>query len=156
MTTAATPSPPDPLPRRGVLMGIDHGLKRIGVAVTDVQQTLAMPLVTVAAKSPVYVAGELRRLREEYGGVGWVVGLPLHMTGDESAQSQHARRFGAWLETTFKQPVLFWDERLSSSQAETVLWSLGASPSRDKAQVDRLAAQAILESYLRDRTATPT
>jgi putative holliday junction resolvase len=141
------------VPRRGVLFGVDHGLKRIGLAVTDAAQTMAMPLVTVEAKSRPYIANELLRLRKEYGAVGWVVGLPLHMSGEESRQSQYAREFGEWLAAQFGQPVIFWDERLSSSTAETVIWTLGNSPSRDKAQVDRLAAQAILQSYLRDRPA---
>ncbi|MBI1346974.1 Holliday junction resolvase RuvX [bacterium] len=143
------------LPRRGVLVGVDHGRKRIGLAVTDVNQTMALPLTTLVSKSPQHDAPLLRQVRDDYCAVGWVVGLPLHMSGDESAQSQLVRKFGIWLAEITERPVIYWDERLTSSAAEAILWSLGESPSRNKARIDGLAAQAILQAYLRDRPAVP-
>lgn len=141
------------VPRRGTLCGIDHGRKRIGVAVTDTNQTLAMPLATLISRSPQHDAAQFQKLRSEYGIVGWVLGLPLHMSGEESSQSQLVRKFGDWLAGVTGLPVIYWDERLTSSAAEVLLWSMGESPSRDKARVDGLAAQQILETYLRDRDA---
>lgn len=133
----------------GVLVGVDHGLKRIGLAATDRQQTLAMPLTTLESKSSAHNQQQFLRVRDDYGVVGWVVGLPLHMSGDESPQSAIVRRFGAWLQQVTARPVAYCDERLSSSSAEAVLWSLGESPSHRKGRVDGLAAQAILQVYLR-------
>lgn len=145
----STPGPASSLPRSGVLVGVDHGLKRIGLAATDRQQTMAMPLLTLESKSSAHNQQQFLRVRDDYGVVGWVVGLPLHMSGDESPQSQIVRRFGAWLQQVTARPVVFCDERLSSSSAEAVLWSLGESPSRQKGRVDGLAAQAILDAYVR-------
>lgn len=139
------------VPHRGVLVGVDHGLKRIGLAVSDAAQTMSLPLMTLESKSPVHDAPLLCKVRDDYGAVGWVVGLPLHMSGDESAQSHLVRKFGVWLAEVTARPVIFWDERLSSSTAEAMLWSMGESPSRNKGRIDGLAAQAILEAYLRDR-----
>lgn len=133
-------------------MGVDHGLKRIGLAVSDTLQKMAMPLTTLQAKSSPHNAREFRRFRDEYGVVGWVIGLPLHMTGEESPQSRIVREFGAWLRRETERPIVFQDERLSSSAAETVLWSLGKSPQRHKERIDSYAAQAILQTYL-DRRA---
>lgn len=141
----------DSLPGTGVLIGVDHGSKRIGLAVSDSRQTLAMPLSTLAAKSPAHNAQKLRRICGEYGAVGWVVGLPLHLSGDESDQSRKVRAFGAWLAETTLRPVGYWDERLSSHAAESVLWSLGESPQARSGRIDGIAAQVILEAYLRSR-----
>ncbi len=151
MTTPETKTTTD-LPRRGVLVGVDHGRKRIGLALSDANQTMAMPFTTLLVKSRQHNAAQLCRVRDDYGAVGWVVGLPLHMSGDESPQSQVVREFGAWLEVATQRPVIYWDERLTSSAAEAVLWSLGESPNQDKSRIDGLAAQAILDAYLRDRT----
>lgn len=150
-----TPEPCAVLPERGIVGGVDHGRKRIGIALSDVNQTMAMPLTTLASKSPGHNAEQFRKLRNEYGIVGWVVGLPLHMSGDESEQSVLVRRFGAWLAETTERPVVYWDERLSSSAAEALLWSLGQDPGADKSRIDGLAAQQILAAYLRGRPARP-
>lgn len=139
------------LPSRGALVGVDHGLKRIGLAVTDADQTMVMPLTMIAAKSPAHNAAEFRRIAQDYRAVGWVVGLPVHMSGEESAQSAVVRRFGAWLAEATHLPVCFCDERLSSSTAENLLWSLGETPHKKSGRVDGLAAQVILQSYLTAR-----
>lgn len=135
--------------------GVDHGRKRIGIALSDVNQTMAMPLTTLASKSPAHNAEQFCKLRNEYGIVGWVLGLPLHMSGDESEQSRLVRQFGTWLAEVTQRPVAYWDERLSSSTAEALLWSLGQNPGADKSRVDGLAAQQILAGYLRSRPARP-
>ncbi|OYW17800.1 MAG: Holliday junction resolvase RuvX [Planctomycetales bacterium 12-60-4] len=80
--------------------------------------------------------------------------MPLHMSGEESPQSRLVREFGDWLATATERPVTYWDERLTSSAAEAVLWSLGENPGQNKGRIDGLAAQAILQAYLRDRPTT--
>ncbi|MDZ4687715.1 MAG: Holliday junction resolvase RuvX [Planctomycetaceae bacterium] len=143
-------------PIRGALIGVDHGTKRVGLAVSDAEQTMAMPLSTIALKSAAHDAPQFRRVAADYRAVGWVLGLPLHMqSGEEGTQAAMVRRFGDWLHATTGLPVRYWDERLSSSAAEAVLWSLGESPSQQKGRLDGLAAQHILQNYLRDGR-TPT
>jgi putative Holliday junction resolvase len=142
-------SAPSEFPSTGVLLGVDHGTKRVGLAISDSRQALAMPLTTLVLKSPGHNAQQFRRVAAEYGAVGWVVGLPLHMSsGDESPQSALVRRFGDWLQTETRLPVCYWDERLTTSAAEAVLWSLGESPRQADGRVDGLAAQQILADYL--------
>lgn len=135
-------------PPRGVLGGIDHGLKRIGIAVTDAAQTLAMPVTTLASKSRVHDAAAFCRVRDDYRVVGWVIGLPLFKSGDESPQAAIVRTFGTWLAEVTARPVTYWDERLTSYAAETRLAMRGELPSKDKSRLDGLAAQLILQAYL--------
>lgn len=143
-------TPPTDFPHRGTLIGVDHGSKRVGLAVSDVEQTLAMPLTTIVRKSAVHDREQFRQVAAEYGAVGWVLGLPLEMqSGDEGPQAAIVRKFGDWLGEVTGLPVRYWDERLSSSAAEAVLWSLGESPSQAKGRLDGLAAQHILDGYLR-------
>jgi putative Holliday junction resolvase len=138
-----------PFPLSGALIGVDHGTKRVGLAVSDAAQTMAMPLTTIALKSLAHNAEQFRRIAAEYRAVGWVIGLPLHMlSGEESRQAAIVRQFGDWLHATTGLPVRYWDERLSSSAAEAVLWSLGESPRDAKGRLDGLAAQHILQNYL--------
>lgn len=147
---SAAPVPPL-LPSRGVLVGVDHGAKRIGLAVTDAAQTLAMPLETLHVRTPALTLERLQRVARDYRAVGWVVGLPLRMTGEEGTQAAKVRTFGDWLARETGLPVTFWDERLSSTTAETLLWAQGESPSKDAGRVDGLAAQVILQSYLQGK-----
>lgn len=136
------------LPVEGVLLGIDHGVKRIGLSICNPEQTLAVSL-TVHQVQPAQVEERFfRKLIEEYRPKGILIGLPLHMHGGESRQSELVRTFGRWLGTLSGLPVDYWDERLSSHTAETMLWEQGRSPSRHKADIDRLAALVILQSFL--------
>lgn len=141
-----------PFPRRGALAGVDHGRKRIGLAVSNGDQTMAMPVLTLDSKSRVHDETHLKRFRDDYAIVGWVIGLPLFKSGDESPQSAIVRTFGRWLEKTLGRPVIYWDERLTSHAAEAKLAMLGESPGRDKGRVDGLAAQIILQAFLDQRS----
>ena len=147
------PLPPSspPFPRRGALAGVDHGLKRIGLAVSNADQTLAMPVSTLDSKSPTHNATHLLRFRDDYAIAGWVIGLPLLKSGDEGPQAALVRTFGDWLERTSQRPVTYWDERLTSHAAEARLAMLGESAQWNKGRVDGLAAQIILQAYLDQR-----
>ena len=150
-------SPPLPLqtpfPRRGALAGVDHGVKRIGLAVSNADQTLAMPVSTLDSKSVAHNTTHLLRFRDDYAIVGWVLGLPLLKSGDEGPQAALVRAFGQWLAATSQRPVTYWDERLTSHAAEAKLAMLGESAAWNKGRVDGLAAQIILQAYLDQRPA---
>jgi putative Holliday junction resolvase len=138
-------------PRRGALAGVDHGRKRIGLAVSNADQTIAMPVMTLESKSIAHDTIHLLRFRDDYAIVGWVVGLPLFKSGDESPQAAIVREFGTWLEQSSGRPVTYWDERLTSHAAEAKLAMLGESATWNKGRVDGLAAQIILQAYLDQR-----
>ncbi len=138
----------DALPPEGRLLGIDFGTRRLGFAISTPERSLSTPLETWLRQGEQGDARHLRELFEDYYIVGIVLGLPLHMNGDEGQSAHFARQFGRWLRTTLGKPVLFWDERCSSAAADD--WMLEADLSRQKRKDlrDKLAAHVILDGYL--------
>lgn len=137
-----------PFPGQGRLAGIDYGEVRIGVAICDPEQRLASPLENYRRQSPQEDASYFQRLVESEQIVGFVVGLPVHASGDESAKSTEARRFGGWLARVTGCPVRYFDERYSTQAAERVLDAAGLTSKQRKKRRDMLAARIILESFL--------
>ena len=138
----------DALPRQGRLAGIDYGTVRIGVAITDPDQRLASPLENYTRRDLAADAQWIKKLAQSERIAGFVVGLPVHTTGEESQKSAEARRFGAWLVETTKLPVRFFDERFTSANAESLLLDAGLTKKRRKERLDKLAAQILLTAYL--------
>jgi len=144
----------DAVPTRGYLLGIDYGTVRVGVAVSDVFQNLASPLHNYQRVSRAADDQFFRKLLKEYQVVGFVVGLPLHMNGDEGDKAREARGYGKWLHSLTNLPVTYQDERLSSVQAELLLHSASLTQKQRKARVDMLAAQIVLQTWLNRRANT--
>ena len=140
------------LPRRGRLLGVDFGTKRIGLAVCDPDRTQAGPIDPIASKNPQYDRGEYKRVVELWGPRGVVVGLPLHADGGESAMSLRARRHAAWLHESFGLPCVMHDERYTSLEANATLYERDATNKQRKSRVDGIAAAIMLQSFL-DRLA---
>lgn len=139
---------PSRVPRKGVLLGIDYGSKRIGVAISNAEQTMALPLESYTVRSPRLDLAHFRELADDYRAKGLVLGLPVLKSGDESRQAATVREFGTWLAGELQLPIAYWDERHSSTEAELLLWSRGESPRKRKDRLDPLAAQIILQGYL--------
>lgn len=131
---------------RGPLLGVDFGLKRIGLAVCDPDRLIASPLGTHDSGP----ANEIffRNLFAQNKFVGIVIGLPLHANGDESDMSRQAREFAKWLADLSGLPFLMWDERCTSAAAESVLRDAKLNWRKRKGKVDRVAAQMILQSFI--------
>ena len=145
------------VPAEGPLFGIDFGTKRIGIAISNPEQTISMPLENYTLRKPELDEAWLRQLARGYGVRGLVVGLPVHMSGDEGGKAKLAREFGQRAAEATGLPVTWWDERYSSSVADMRMDQAGVSKKRRKNQRDQLAAQVILQSFLdaEDRTASP-
>jgi putative holliday junction resolvase len=77
-----------------------------------------------------------------------VVGLPVHLSGLESRKSQEARQFGKWLGETTAVPVVFFDERFTSAEAEQHLVAADMTRKKRKQRLDKIAAQILLAAYL--------
>ena len=77
-----------------------------------------------------------------------VIGLPLHADGRESAKSLEARAFGAWFSEATGLPVVFWDERFTTSLAEDALLGAKLTNQKRRERRDRVAAQMILQNYI--------
>ena len=144
------------VPWRGRLLGIDYGTVRIGVSVSDLFQKLASPLHNYHRVSQTEDQRFFRKQVHEYQVAGFVVGLPLHMNGDESDKSREARGYGKWLHSITQLPVTFQDERLSSAQAEVLLRTEDLTRRQRKARIDKLAAQIVLQTWLDRRANSST
>jgi putative holliday junction resolvase len=130
------------------LLGVDFGTVRIGLAVSDPDLKFAFPLTTYTRQGAEQDAAYFRALIEEEEIAGLVVGLPIHLSGEESQKSAEARKFAAWLVSVTGLPVSFFDERFTSVQAESALWEAGLTHKKRKARRDRVAAQIFLQAYL--------
>lgn len=132
----------------GRLVGVDYGTVRIGIAITDPHRTLASPLDNYNRRGEKADAKYFCQLTEMESVATFVVGLPVHLDGHESQKSIEARAFGKWLGETTNVPVVFFDERFSSAEAEQLLGGAELTKKQRKARLDKLAAQIILSAYL--------
>ncbi len=138
----------DDFPQQGRIAGIDFGTVRIGVAITDPTQQLASPLDNYTRRRLDGDAAYFRKLAAEERLAGFVVGLPVHTSGNESEKSSQARQFAKWLAETTALPVRLFDERYTSAYAEEALLAAGLTKKRRKERLDKLAAQIMLVAYL--------
>lgn len=132
----------------GRLAGIDFGTVRIGIAVTDARRTLASPCENYTRRGPEADAQYFRSFATEERIVGFVVGLPVHLDGRESQKSQEAKRFGEWLAATTGLPVVYFDERFTTAEADQFLGAAKLTKKQRQARRDKLAAQIMLAAYL--------
>ena len=142
------------LPRTGRLAAIDYGTVRLGVAITDPDQRLASPLENYTRRGVEADAKWLADLAKHERIVGFVVGLPIHISGDESQKSREARTFGQWVSERTGLPVVFFDERYTSAHAEALLLEAELTKKRRKQRLDKLAAQILLSAYLESSRAS--
>ncbi|MBU4272753.1 MAG: Holliday junction resolvase RuvX [Planctomycetes bacterium] len=137
-------------PAAGRVAGVDFGTVRIGIAISDADRKIASPLENYTRRGTEQDARWFQRLVDEHEVVLFVVGLPLHMDGRESEKSLEARRFGDWLAETTGVPIEYFDERLTSHEAERLLIDAELTHKRRKKRLDMLAAQIILRGYLQN------
>lgn len=134
-----------------VLMGLDFGQKRIGVAVTDETGRIALPLTTLERTSRRQLISDLTGLADEYRVAAIVVGLPKTMAGEVGIAAKKILEEVEALKGHFQQPWEMWDERLTSAEVERVLLDADLSRARRREVRDRLAAQRILQNYVDHR-----
>ncbi|HZR41723.1 MAG TPA: Holliday junction resolvase RuvX [Ktedonobacteraceae bacterium] len=144
------------------LMALDVGEVRIGVAVSDATGWLASPYTTLHVSRDEQQTWEaIRRLIDETGAEGLVVGLPISLDGQIHAQGARIQDFAERLRPHISVPLTFWDERLSTVEAQRLLAQSGQSERRKKRsgrsqtkrrkrgqEIDALAAAVILQDYL--------
>jgi putative Holliday junction resolvase len=136
------------IPQTGRIAGIDYGTVRIGVALADLEVGIAGPYENYNRRSEAKDAEYFQQLAREERLARFVVGLPVHLDGQESQKSREARQFGAWLEKLTSVTVDFFDERFTSSEAEAILGDAQLTKKKRKARLDQLAAQIMLTAYL--------
>jgi len=137
------------------VMGLDVGDKTIGVAVSDELLLTAQARPTLRRKNLKSDLEALRQIVAENDVRQIVVGQRLNMDGKPSAQSVKVERFTEELRKVVDLPIVFWDERLTSFEAEQHLEQMGMNWRRRRRHVDKIAAMIILQNYLDSRTGHP-
>lgn len=132
----------------GRILALDLGKRRIGLALSDELRLTAQGIDTLERTNIREDLAALSALAADRQVSEFLVGLPLHMSGDEGRQSGYARDFARRLSERTGIPVMFWDERLTTVEAQRVLRSSGIGIEKRARAVDRLAAVILLESYL--------
>jgi len=135
-------------PRKGRILALDLGRKRIGMALSDPLHLTAQGLPTLQRINLRTDLDAIDQLASEHEVELILMGLPLHMDGREGRQTAYTRDFAERLTARTGRAVRFWDERMTSIEAERVLKSSGISIAKRAKAVDKLAAQILLESYL--------
>lgn len=132
---------------RGRVLGLDLGDSRIGVAITDDDRRMAVPLGTIRTGAPADVRAIAALVRDHDVSLV-VVGHPLLLSGEAGERAHHAERFAVALNGLLEIPVELQDERLSTVEADRALREAGANGRERRAAVDRSAATVILQSWL--------
>ncbi|KGA06027.1 MAG: Holliday junction resolvase RuvX [Pontimonas sp.] len=131
--------------REGIRLGIDVGQARVGVARSDPQATMAVPVATVARATALL---KISGLLEEYQPLEVVVGLPINLQGERTASTEDAEAFAREIAALGPVPVRMVDERLSTVSAISALHSAGRSSRSHRLVVDQVAAVILLQHTL--------
>jgi putative holliday junction resolvase len=130
------------------VMGVDPGMKRVGLAVGDTEVGLASPLRTLQRTSDDALVAALTAAARELEAECIVVGLPVRMNGLEGPEAKRARRLCKALALASQLRVVPWDERLTTSLAERQLRASGKKGADKRSRIDQAAATVLLQGYL--------
>ena len=130
------------------ILALDHGTKRIGVAISDELQMIAQPLEFIPAQPFDGVMTRLKEIIAEKPTELILVGMPRNMDGTYGPAAAKVREFVEAMKPAVSVPIRTWDERLTSAQANRVLIAADVSRRDRKEKVDKTAAAILLQSYL--------
>ena len=134
-----------------IILGIDPGRARTGVAVCDEREIIASPVEVVAERSREALCERIAAIAAEKGAGLIVIGLPKNMDGTEGPAAAASRGLAEMLSRRCSLPVDFWDERGTTITAHNILSASDKRGAKRKAIVDAVAAVIILEEYLAKR-----
>jgi len=130
------------------MLGLDLGERRVGVAISDPDGIIARPLVQLEPRGRRDLVEAVARLAAEHGAGRVVVGMPLLGDGARGEQARRAEGVAAALRRRLAVPVVAWDERFSTQEAEALLRRAGVKAGRRRARMDQASAAVILQAYL--------
>lgn len=138
------------MPAPGIMriLAIDHGTKRMGIAVSDELKTIAQPLEYILANPFAAFLVRLKELIKQKEVDLILVGMPRNMDGSYGPAALQVQDFVAVLKETITVPIKTWDERLTSAQANRFLIQGEVRRAKRKEKVDQTAAAILLQSYL--------
>ena len=130
------------------ILALDHGTKRIGVALSDELGWTAQPLETFERRSLAQDIAHIQELVKTHEVGQVLLGLPLRLNGEEGPAVKAVREFISRLADALPVPIVTWDERMTTKAAEELLIAADVSRKKRKGVVDRVAAAILLKSYL--------
>ncbi len=130
------------------LLALDHGTKRIGIALSDELKMIATPLEFIPADPLNLFLERLKLIIREKEVELILVGMPRNMDGSYGPAALKVEEFVARLKEAVAVPIKTWDERLTSAQAQRLLIQGGVRRDKRKEKVDKMAAAILLQSYL--------
>ena len=133
---------------RKVILGLDIGWKRTGIAISDASATFSFPRESIETKNREDWYKQVKEIAKEEAVDEIVVGLPLNQDGEEGDDAKSIQGHIALLRERLKLPVIEWDERFTTLQAERTLLEADLSREKRKKVIDKIAASIILQSYL--------
>lgn len=132
------------------VMGLDVGSKTVGIAISDALGWTAQGIETIKIDESTGQFGmsRIQELVTEYAVTSFVVGYPKNMNNSVGPRGEASEKFADMLKETFGQPVILWDERLTTMAAERMLIAADVSRKKRKTVIDKMAAVMILQGYL--------
>jgi putative holliday junction resolvase len=130
------------------MMALDHGTRRIGVAVSDETKTIASPMEYIPAEPMDKVIERIQQVIREKDVELIIIGMPRNMDGTYGPASEQVNEFIAALLPHITTPIKKWDERLTSVMANRALLEGNVRRADRKDKVDKMAAAILLQSYL--------
>ncbi|RLC57531.1 MAG: Holliday junction resolvase RuvX [Candidatus Cloacimonadota bacterium] len=131
------------------LMGIDFGEVRIGIALSDPLQIISQPYRvipndddTISEIKNIIKSEEVRKI---------ILGLPLNLNGEDTKKTLEVREFSEVLKSNVNIPVIFWDERYTSVEANEELKHMGYGIAESRKVIDKVAASIILKNYMENQ-----
>ena len=127
-------------------MGIDFGEVRIGIALSDPLQIISQPFKVISNDdNTIYQIQDIIKT-EEVEKI--ILGLPLNLNGEDTKKTLEVREFSEILKSNVDIPVIFWDERYTTVEANEKLKQMGYSIAESRKVIDKVAASIILKSYM--------
>ena len=139
------------------IMALDYGAKTVGVALSDELLLTAQPKETITRDRESKLRRTLVRIEElvtEYDVGQIIVGLPLNMDGSEGERAERARAFGDQVSRRTALPVVMYDERLTTVEADEMLRRMEIPPEHRKQYIDQIAASVILQDYMENQNSS--
>ena len=130
------------------IIALDHGTKRIGVAVSDETKTIALPLEYIPAEPFADFLLRLKRILAEKEVDCLLIGMPRNMDGSYGPAAQKVEAFVAVIRSAITVPIKLWDERLTTTMANRIMIQGHVRREKRKEKVDAMAAAILLQSYL--------
>lgn len=130
------------------ILAVDHGQKRIGLALSDETGTLARPLAVIKHVARLIDAATVAERAAAHDAAKIIVGVSYNEEGELNAAGLSAERFAEALRLQTELPVLFWDESMTTQDAQFARLTMGASRKKRAGHLDDVAAAVLLQNYL--------